>query len=81
MSRATKTELRDTIRDLTATLAVLKDAVSADDGREAVKALQIFENASDDLRELLEDRYDEAFDEIEGPVVDEVEEAEEVEDE
>lgn len=70
MPRATKTELRDTIRDLHGALLALKDAVTNDDGREAVKALLVAENAGDDLRELLEDRYGDAFDEIEGPIVD-----------
>lgn len=72
-SRATKGEIRDLVRDLDAELRTLKDAVTADDGAKVVAILQYAEASMEDLRESLEDRYSDAFDEIEGEVIEEIE--------
>jgi hypothetical protein len=68
--RATKGDIRELIRALREEgILELKDAVTADDGPRVVAAVQAAESLLEDIRELAEDRYDEAFDEIEGPVI------------
>lgn len=63
--RATKTDIRESIRILTDHLAVLKEAVTADDGLVAIAALEDAEIALGETWELLEDRYDDLFEEEE----------------
>lgn len=80
--RATKSDARDLLRELHGSLLALKSAVTADNGVLVVGFLQDAETTVGDLREVLEDRYGEAFDEIEGEIVeDEVVDAEVVEEE
>ena len=79
MPRATKGEIRDLLRDLNVITSRIRDAVGDDNGVAAVVALQESEDALEDLRALLEDRYDEEFTEIEGEIVEEGEVVEEEE--
>ena len=74
MARVTKTEVRDVLRDLHEHVGALKDAITANDGRTVVFALENAEATLELARELLEDRYDEDFLEIEGEFVEEEEE-------
>ena len=71
MARPTKTEVRDLLRDLTDHLGALKDSITANNGPAVVFSLEHAEETLDLARDLLEDRYDEAFTEIEGEIVEE----------
>lgn len=69
MARAKKGEIREVVRDLKQSVAELLDAVTADGGKAVVLALQKAEEDLEEIRDLCEDRYADAFDEIEGPIV------------
>jgi hypothetical protein len=65
MARAKKGEIRDIVRDLKASVAELLDAITADGGKAVVLALQQAEDDLEEVRELCEDRYPDAFEELE----------------
>ncbi len=62
--RATKTDIRDAIRTLHDNILSLKAAVSSEEGKEAVTAYLDAEDAMEELRETVKDRYAEAWEEL-----------------
>jgi hypothetical protein len=77
MGRATKTEIRDILKNLKEQVRILETAVTEDNGISVVNSLHALEELVEQTREELEDRYEETFIELEGEDVDEDEEDEE----
>lgn len=65
MARAKKGEIREVARDLKGSVAELLDAITADGGKAVVLALQQAEADLEEIRELCENRYEDAFDKLE----------------
>lgn len=59
--RASKTEIRDALRDHHDQIQALKDAITADDAEAAAIAFEEAQAALECVGDLLEDRYPDAF--------------------
>jgi hypothetical protein len=66
MGRASKTEVRNALRDHHDQIALLKDAITADDAEAAAIAFEEAQAALDCVGDLLADRYPDAFEDDEG---------------
>lgn len=78
--RATKGNIRDEVRELREAMLVLNDAVTADDGPGVVEALEDAEACMEAVREQIQDRYSDLFDDEEEEVVEGEDEEEDKDD-
>lgn len=79
MPRATKGEIREVLQQIGFEISTLKQAVTNDDGAEASSTIEAIEERVDELRGLLENRYEDAFPEEVGEGAEEEEEEEDEE--